>query len=1140
MSGMGYDLNGENEQHNGFPQFAKRKQETLTGLVQPAMDDDRSLLLSNESDSDALILHESVPPLDHNSITIPAPLMASSDEYSPGGAVERIHPRISASQLQSPSAHVITKQFQITGMTCSACVNSIEKVLSGSDGIDAVQVSLLSGRADIAFDNLSLSPAEIVGLIEDLGFEAELMNAVSEADCIEFIISGMTCSECVRTIETNMVKIPGISGATVSLSTEKAQIYYDCAVIGPRDILAEIEDLGFEGFLLDSTANMQLAALQRTKEIVQWRSALYSSLCFMIPHFLIEHVFGFMPWFQAIFHHATVFPGFYWLSVVELCLTIPVQFFIGRRFYVSSWKALKHGSATMDVLIVVGTTCSFVFSIFALMYGVAYPHQFPDGPPMVFFGTSTMLITFVVLGKFLETLAKGKTSTALAKLYSLKPGKAILVTVSPAGEIVGEEIIGIEYVQRSDILKVLPGEKIPADGVVVFGQSSVDESVVTGESLPVSKTIGSSVIGGTINSAVQNSDATSHGSLLIKVTKVGKDSALSQIIKLVEDAQTGKPPVQKFADRISAIFVPTIIILGMSTFIAWFNILLHANASQADSLAKMMMMSMSGTYSSHDSEVPPFMSAMFISLKIAISVIVVACPCALGLATPTAIMVGTGVGASHGIFIKNGSALERARNIESIILDKTGTLTMGVISVASVLRIDSIQSRLSEQWERLFFALIGISESQSEHPLARAIVDKAHEKLSISRQSLITNVDLNSRFLRDILSDDFSDIKTITTKLTLVVDKFESQSGMGIQSVITIKSSDDDGRSIKRQFKVSIGNMNWLVVKNVWVPDRSSVDGIRADEFSSNAYAHGNSIIFASIMLRSEKSWIPASFGAISTVDDIRPESALVVSALQNDLGLEVYLVTGDQLETAQSVARLCGISPRNVFARISPSGKKNIVAALQEGRLDEFRATLSPEMMRRMDVETVRYRRGFSYYISRVYQKLRFGRVYKPTGEDRWGQPQIVAMVGDGINDSPALAQADVGIALCSGTEVAVEASDIVLMNRTSSVVDSNSSPYNLLLLPTAIDLARRIYTRILVNFTWASVYNLTSLPLAMGFFIPFGIMLHPAAAAIMMALSSISVVLSSLLLRRYHVPNWTVDTAKSKSASNSYTSLV
>lgn len=543
-----------------------------------------------------------------------------------------------------------------------------------------------------------------------------------------------------------------------------------------------------------------------------------------------------------------------------------------------------------------------------------------------------MLLAFISFGRYLENLAKGRTSAALSKLLSLAPSTATIYTDAPA--CIQTKTVPTELVQVGDIVRIVPGDKIAADGVVVTGESSVDESMVTGEVVPVVKRVGEDVIGGTVNGS---------GSFDMRVTRAGRDTALSQIVRLVEDAQTSKAPIQAFADTVAGVFVPTVIALGLLTFVCWLAI---AHFALMRPLPAIFGQAQAG-------------GEFMVCLKLCISVVVVACPCALGLATPTAVMVGTGVGAQHGILIKGAGPLEASHRVDRIILDKTGTLTVGKLSVVAA-------EWSGGQRDDKIIAVIGATEARSEHPLARAVAAYANEILGGP-----------------------SDV---------AVSDFESVAGLGVRCKV-------DGR------EATIGNAAFLARSHVG--PSPAIDGFREAQERL-----GRTVIFVAI-----DGQLAC---ALALADVVRPEARQAVEALRF-MGVHVSMVTGDQMATAHAIASEVGIAPVDVFAAVSPSGKRAIVERLQrEGK----------------------------------------GRV---------------AIVGDGVNDSPALAAADVGIALSSGADIAVEAADIVLMRS------------DLLDVVCALDLSRRIFRQIRLNYVWACAYNLIGVPLAMGVLLPWGIVLPP-----------------------------------------------
>lgn len=488
--------------------------------------------------------------------------------------------------------------------------------------------------------------------ISDIGFDATLI-PLTRADTVTLRIYGMTCGACTSTVEAGLGAVPGINSVAVSLATETCTVQFDRGLIGPREMVERIEDMGFDAMLADHGDATQIASLNRTKEVLLWRSRLMWSLTFAIPVFLLSMVGPHIPGVRGILG-ANLFNGIYLGDVLVMLLTTPAQFWVGANFYRSAWKSLKHRAATMDVLVMLGTSAAYFYSFISMLFALF--NSTPDYHPALFFDTSTMLLMFISLGRFLENKAKGKTSAALTDLMALAPSMATIYTDAPA--CTQEKKIPTELVEVGDTLKLVPGDKIPADGTVIKGSSSVDESAITGEPVPVLKQIGDSVIGGTVNGL---------GTFDMVVTRAGKDTALSQIVKLVEDAQTSKAPIQAFADKVAGYFVPAVISLAGVTFLAWF---LVSSFVSDENLPQM--------FHTHGT------SKLAVCVQMCISVVVVACPCALGLSTPTAIMVGTGMGAKNGILIKGGRALEASKSIRRVVVDKTGTVTVGKMSVVGV------------------------------------------------------------------------------------------------------------------------------------------------------------------------------------------------------------------------------------------------------------------------------------------------------------------------------------------------------------------------------------------------------------------------------------------------------------------------
>lgn len=685
----------------------------------------------------------------------------------------------------------------------------------------------------------------------------------------------MTCSSCTSTVETQLSALPGINSVAVSLATETCKVDFDRSLIGPREMVERIEELGFDAMLSDQENATQLRSLTRAKEIQEWRTRFLWALGFAVPVFFFSMIAKRIPGLRELLNHRMC-RGIYLGDLIILSLTIPAQFWLGQKFYRNAYKSLKHGSATMDVLVMLGTSAAFFYSFFSMLFAIG--NSDPDYRPVVFFDTSTMLIMFVSLGRYMENRAKGKTSAALTDLMSLAPSMATIYTDAPA--CTQERRIATELVQVGDTVKLVPGEKIPADGTVIKGSSTVDESAVTGEPIPCLKQAGDSVIGGTVNGL---------GTFDMLVTRAGKDTALAQIVKLVEDAQTSKAPIQAFADKVAGYFVPAVISLAVVTFIVWMII---ANLTQTDNLPEM--------FRHHGAS----KLAVCLQLCISVVVVVVACPCALGLSTPTAIMVGTGVGAQNGILIKGGRALEASRSIKRIVLDKTGTVTEGKLSVVSSAWAPSEFDDPSRETREAMddapldtmvtagitradvIAMISATEARSEHPLAKAV----------------------AVYGKDILS------KTVVAVSEVTIEAFESITGAGVKATIVLSPS-----GTKRV--VYVGNARFVT------PAEDSTLPSALEAFDENSEKLGRTTIFVSIGLPLSQ---PTPVLAIALSDAPKRSSAQAIHALKR-MGIEVNMMTGDSKGTALAIAKQVGIRSDGVWASMSPKGKASVITELIE-----------------------------------------------------------------------------------------------------------------------------------------------------------------------------------------------------------------
>ncbi|MCJ1238945.1 hypothetical protein MMC14_006937 [Varicellaria rhodocarpa] len=929
-------------------------------------------------------------------------------------------------------ATLMTTTVAIEGMTCGACTSSVEGGFVDLDGLTQFNISLLAERAVIIHDPAKLAPERIKEIIEDRGFDATILSSQTGAGessatsaTIQLKIFGLRDAASATTLETTLRQLPGVTSAVISLTTSRASVSYTTSSIGLRALVEAIEGQGLNALVAESEDNAaQLESLAKTREIQDWRRSFQYSISFAIPVFMISMV---IPMFLPMLDLGSMplIPGLYTGDLACLILTMPIQFGIGKRFYISAYKSLKHGSPTMDVLVVLGTSAAFFFSVAAMIVSVFSP---PNTRPSTVFDTSTMLITFITLGRYLENRAKGQTSKALSKLMSLAPSMATIyadpiaaekaaeswnsavseketnLTTGGAANAAEEKVIPTELLQLGDIVVLRPGDKIPADGTVTHGQSYVDESMVTGEAMPIMKSKGSLLLAGTINGA---------GKVDFRVTRAGRDTQLSQIVKLVQEAQTSRAPIQRMADVVAGYFVPTIIVLGLLTFIFWI-VVSHALPHPPEIFLK-----------------PESGGRFMVCLKLCISVIVFACPCALGLSTPTAVMVGTGIGATNGILVKGGAALETATRITHVVFDKTGTLTMGKMSVS--------ETQLEPLWEanewrrRLWWTVVGLAEMSSEHPIGKAILNAAKQELGLGSA--------------DMIDGSLGD--------------FQATVGKGVSAYVEPATTAE-----RKRYNIHVGNASYLRSQGITLPvsltNPPPVPSLKFSKTTSTPKA-GTTSIYAAI----DNNYA----GSLALSDTLKPTSRSTILALHR-MNISASLVTGDTLPTALSIASLVGIPSQNIHAGVSPSQKQSIIKHLQS-------------------------------------------------------QSHVVAMVGDGINDSPALATADIGVALSSGTDVAMEAADIVLMR-----------PEDLLNVPASLQLARTIFTRIKMNLGWACLYNLIGLPFAMGLglWLPGGFMLHPMAAGAAMAASSVSVVCSSLLLKFWHRPRWmSVENLEGKEDSSS-----
>uniref|UniRef100_A0A671TAT1 Copper-transporting ATPase 2 n=1 Tax=Sinocyclocheilus anshuiensis TaxID=1608454 RepID=A0A671TAT1_9TELE len=905
----------------------------------------------------------------------------------------------------------------VTGMTCASCVTNIEKNLLKHKGIKSVLVALMAGKAKVKYDPGLLDPPQIVQLISRLGFGASVMEESTVQDgVLDISVTGMTCASCVHNIESKLLRTKGILEASVALATNKAHVKFDSDLVGSRDIVRIIEGLGFGVSLIKNEGLNN--TLDHQEEIRQWKHSFLFSLVFGIP------VMGLMIYMMVMDSQhkehggsmpvdQNILPGLSIINLAFFLLCTPVQFLGGRYFYIQAYRSLRHGVANMDVLIVLATTIAYVYSFILLIVAMI---EGAKQSPLTFFDTPPMLFVFIALGRWLEHVAKSKTSEALAKLMSLQATDATVVSLGRNNTIIREEQVSVELVQRGDVVKVAPGGKFPVDGKVIEGTSMADESLITGEPMPVIKKPSSCVIAGSINA---------HGALLVEATHVGAETTLSQIVKLVEEAQTSKAPIQQLADKLSGYFVPFIVVISVLTVVAW----LIVGFLDFDVVAKY--------FPGFNQNIPRTEVIVRFAFQASITVLSIACPCSLGLATPTAVMVGTGVGAQNGILIKGGEPLEMAHKVGAVMFDKTGTITNGVPQVTRVLVLWD-RARLPL---RKVLAVVGTAEASSEHPLGMAVAKHCKEELGTETLGYCHDfqavpgcgISCKVSNIEDLLQDSPKTQETNTSAakqtplLVTLQGATTDESSLIYSTDICIWVFPDSP-----SYSVLIGNRQWMMRNGLEV----TAD---VDDAMSSHETKGQTAILVAI------DSVPCAMLAVA--DTVKEESALAVHTLSS-MGIEVFMITGDNRRTARAIATQVGIS--KVFAEVLPSHKVAKVQELQEQGLK-------------------------------------------------------VAMVGDGVNDSPALAHADLGIAIGTGTDVAIEAADIVLIRN------------DLMDVVASIELSKKTVQRIRINFVFALIYNLLGIPIAAGVFMPVGLVLQPWMGSAAMAASSVSVVLSSLLLRLY-----------------------
>ncbi|GAE31975.1 copper-translocating P-type ATPase [Halalkalibacter hemicellulosilyticusJCM 9152] len=794
--------------------------------------------------------------------------------------------------------------MKVSGMTCAACANKIEKGLSKMEGVQEANVNFAIETTKVIYDPQYTSPKDFENKIEKLGY-----HVLHEKD--EFDISGMTCAACATRIEKRINKMEGVSQANVNFALETISVEYDPETVRASEMVEVVKKLGYN---LIPKQDQEDKVDHKEREIENQYGKFLLSAVLTLP----------LLWTMVTHFEMTSFlymPDMFMNPWVQLALATPVQFVVGAQFYRGSYHALRSKSANMDVLVALGTSAAYFYSIYL---GWEWMSAGSQGMPELYFEAAAVIITLIVLGKLFEVRAKGKTSQAIQKLLGLQAKTARLIRD-------GEEVeVPVDEVMTGDLLIIKPGEKVPVDGEIMEGRSAIDESMITGESIPVDKSIGDQVIGATINK---------NGSIQVRATKVGKDTALSQIVKVVQEAQSSKADIQRMVDKVSGIFVPVVVVVAIATFLIWYFIVTPGDLRSA--LIPM------------------------------ISILVIACPCALGLATPTSIMAGSGRSAEMGLLFKGGEHLENTQSIQTVVLDKTGTVTKGEPELTDLIVTDGFT-------EESVLYYVGSAERNSEHPLAQAIVKGVKEK----------KIRLGS------------------------ATEFEAIPGFGIKATVDQKT-------------IYIGTRKLMLENNIALED-SVVAQMESLE------AQGKTAMLIAIDHRLS--------GVIAVADTVKETSKAAIKRMV-ELGLEVIMLTGDNERTAKAIAKQVGI--KYVIAEVIPEQKSDEIEKLQK-------------------------------------------------------EGKKVAMVGDGINDAPALAMSDIGMAIGTGTDVAIEAADITLMRG-----DLNS-------VADAIMMSRKTMRNIKQNLFFAFIYNTSAIPIA-----AVGL-LAPWVAGAAMAFSSVSVVLNALRLQK------------------------
>lgn len=860
--------------------------------------------------------------------------------------------------VPSKSGHTRELIIPITGMHCANCANTVGRSLKRLPGVEAVNVSYANERAIVTYDPKQVTPEQVIQTIESIGYGAALAK-------VDLPVAGMTCNNCANTITRAIKRLDGVLDVNTSYASERTHVVYLPSMVDLSDIKRAVRDAGYKIIEVAGDEQEQMDAEQaaRNAEIADKRRKVTVGAVLSVPIMILS--------MAEMIGLPLDFPGRLWIVAT---LTTVVQAYLGKDYYVSAWKALQNRTANMDTLVAMGSSVAYFYSLAILALGLDPMHYH------VYFESAAMILTLITLGKYLEARAKGQAGEAIRTLLGLRAKTARIVRGAD-----GEEVeVSVDDVLVGDIVVVRPGEKIPVDGVVVAGQSTVDESMLTGESLPVAKTVGDVVVGGSLNKT---------GSFRFRATAVGKQTALAQIVRLVQEAQASRAPIQDLADKVSSVFVPAVIALALAVGTYWY---LWGAA----------------TYYHHE-------NPLGVALIFMATVLLISCPCALGLATPTAIMAGAGLGARHGILVKNAEALQKAGAVDTVILDKTGTITRGQPTVTDVVEMNGAEmnrTRIEEKVPEDSGDLLRISAADG-HPVA------VHAPARPVSSPLLYYAASAERGSEHPLAEAIVEYARAHGVSLGEVESFNSITGRGVEATL-------EGR------RVLLGSSALMAEREI--------DLEAAEAEITRLQSEGKTVMAVAVDGQ--------LLGLLAVADTVKETSAEAIRQM-HALRLRVVMVTGDNQRTAQAIARQVGLDPeREVKAEVLPGAKAEVVRQEQEAG-------------------------------------------------------HVVAMVGDGINDAPALAQADVGMAIGTGTDVAIETADVILMRG------------DLCSVPQAIRLSRRTFRTIKQNLFWAFAYNVAAIPVAAGVLVPFfgpSYQLNPMIAAAAMAFSSVFVVSNSLRLRR------------------------